>query len=43
MQTIERGHQSLSLLLELNGDRVLYITTIMLALGAATWINAIIG
>jgi hypothetical protein len=39
MQTLENGYRGLSLLMELNWDRILYLMTIL----AALWIGAFIG
>lgn len=39
MQALENGYRGLSLLMELNWDRILYLMTIL----AALWIGAFIG
>jgi hypothetical protein len=39
MQTLENGYRGLSLLMQLNWDRILYLMTIL----AALWIGAFIG
>ncbi|MEO9648727.1 MAG: hypothetical protein ABJ360_22050 [Roseobacter sp.] len=41
MQTMQNGYGGLSLLMDLNWDRALYITTISLALGAGGWLASI--
>ncbi|MEM9552547.1 MAG: hypothetical protein AAGA05_15305 [Pseudomonadota bacterium] len=43
MQTIQNSYRGLSLLMDLNWDRVLYVGTISLALGAGAWLSTIIG
>ena len=39
MQALENGYRGLSLLMELNWDRILYLMTIL----AALWIGTFIG
>lgn len=41
MQTIQTSYRGLSLLLDLNWDRVLYIATIFFALSAGAMIGAL--
>lgn len=44
MQTIQNSYRGLSLLMDLNWDRVLYIGTISLALlGASAWLSTLLG
>jgi hypothetical protein len=43
MQAVQNGYRGLSLLMDLNWDRVLYIGTIALALGAGAWLAAYAG
>lgn len=41
MQHIQQGYRSLSLLMQINWDRLLYIGTIGIALGAGAWIGTL--
>lgn len=41
MQTIQSSYRGLSLLMELNWDRVLYIGTIAVALAAGAYIGSL--
>ncbi|UYV39390.1 hypothetical protein N4R57_10530 [Rhodobacteraceae bacterium D3-12] len=41
MDTIQRGYRGLSLLWNLNWDRILYICTIAVALLAGAWIGSL--
>jgi len=41
MQTIQASYRGLSLLMELNWDRVLYICTIATALAAGAWLGSL--
>lgn len=41
MQTIQSGYRGLSLLMMLNWDRALYITTIATALAAGAWLGSL--
>jgi hypothetical protein len=43
METMQSGYRGLSLLMDLNWDRILYVATITLALGAAAWIGTFAG
>ncbi len=43
MQTLQKSYHSLSLLMDLNWDRALYIATITLALGAGAWLASLAG
>lgn len=43
METMQSGYRGLSLLMDLNWDRILYVSTIVLALGAGAWIGALAG
>jgi len=43
METMQSGYRGLSLLMDLNWDRILYIATIVLALGAGAWIGTVAG
>lgn len=42
MQHIQKGYRSLSLLMEINWDRLLYIGTIGVALGAGAWLGTLV-
>lgn len=42
MQAVQNGYRGLSLLMDLNWDRALYIATIALALGAGAWFAAVL-
>tara|TARA_R110002110_G_C13417275_1_gene714156 strand:- start:1704 stop:1829 length:126 start_codon:yes stop_codon:yes gene_type:complete len=41
MQAIQRSYRSLSLLMDLNWDRVLYVGTIVLALAAGAFVGSL--
>ncbi|WP_261384569.1 hypothetical protein [Vannielia litorea] len=41
MQTMTEGYQSLSLIVRLNSDRLLYVATIATALGGGAWIGSL--
>lgn len=41
MEQIQQGYQGLSLLWEINWDRLLYVCTIAAALGAGAWIGTL--
>jgi asparagine N-glycosylation enzyme membrane subunit Stt3 len=41
MHTIQRSYRGLSLLMELNWDRVLYVATIAVALAAGAFIGTL--
>jgi hypothetical protein len=41
MQTIENGYRGLTLLVDLNWDRLLYLATIAAALGAGAYIGSL--
>ena len=41
MQTIQNSYRGLSLLMDLNWDRVLYVATITLALAAGAYIGSL--
>ncbi|MEM9576775.1 MAG: hypothetical protein AAF999_07150 [Pseudomonadota bacterium] len=43
MQTVHKGYRGLSLLMDLNWDRALYIGTITLALGAGAVLAGMLG
>ncbi len=43
METMQNGYRGLSLLMDLNWDRALYTTTLVLALGAGAWIATLAG
>ena len=43
MEHVQQGYRSLSLLMVLNWDRLLYIGTIAVALGAGAWIGTLVG
>ena len=43
MQTIQNGYRGLSLLVELNWDRALYVAAIPLSLGAGAWLLSFYG
>ncbi|WP_375227623.1 hypothetical protein [Roseobacter sp. S98] len=43
MQAIQSGYRGLSLLMDLNWDRFLYVGTIGLALGAGAWLASVAG
>lgn len=38
MQTVRKGYRGLSLLMDLNWDRALYLATITVSLGLGAWI-----
>lgn len=40
MQTITAGYQGVSLLLNLNWDRLIYLGTIVFALGLGAWVGS---
>ena len=42
MEQIQLGYRGLSLLMEINWDRLLYIATIAFALGAGAWIGTLV-
>jgi hypothetical protein len=42
MQAVQNGYRGLSLLVDLNWDRVFYIGTIAVALGAGAWLGTLI-
>ena len=42
MQAVQDGYRGLSLLMDLNWDRILYVSTIVLALGAGAWLGSVI-
>lgn len=42
MELIQQGYRGLSLLMEINWDRLLYIGTIGFALGAGAWIGTLL-
>ncbi len=41
MQTIKANTKGLGLLVHLNWDRILYVATILLALGAGAYVGAV--
>lgn len=41
MQAIQRSYRGLSLLMDLNWDRVLYVGTIVLALAAGAFVGSL--
>jgi hypothetical protein len=41
MQTISAGYQGVSLLVNLNWDRLIYLGTIIAALGLGTWVGSL--
>jgi len=41
MQTITAGYQGVSLLLNLNWDRLIYLGTIAAALGMGAWVGSL--
>ena len=43
MQAMQNGYRGLSLLMDLNWDRALYVTTIAIALCAGAWIGSLAG
>jgi hypothetical protein len=43
MHTMRKGYRGLSLLLDLNWDRALYVATITVSLGVAAWVATLIG
>ncbi|WP_300029848.1 hypothetical protein [uncultured Roseobacter sp.] len=43
MQAVQNGYRGFSLLMDLNWDRLLYVGTITMALGAGAWIGAVAG
>ena len=42
MEHFQQGYRGLSLLMEINWDRLLYVGTIAFALGAGGWIGTLI-
>lgn len=40
MQTLTRGYRGLSVLMDLNWDRALYLLTIAVALGAGSFVGS---
>jgi hypothetical protein len=42
MQAVQKGYDGLSLLMELNWDRILYVSTIVFALAAGAWLGSFI-
>ncbi len=43
MQAVQKGYRGLSLLMDLNWDRALYVATITLALGAGAVVAGMLG
>jgi len=41
MQTITAGYQGVSLLVNLNWDRLMYLATIVVALGMGAWVGSL--
>lgn len=41
MQAMQNGYRGLSLLMDLNWDRVLFIGTLSVALGAGAWLASL--
>ncbi|MDA9207652.1 hypothetical protein N9O61_02070 [Octadecabacter sp.] len=41
MQTLTAGYHGVSLLVNLNWDRLLYLATIAFALGLGTWVGSL--
>jgi len=41
MDTIQKGYRGLSLLWNLNWDRILYVATILVALMAGAWLGSL--
>lgn len=42
MEQIQQGYRGLSLLWQINWDRLLYVGTIAVALGAGAWIGTLV-
>lgn len=42
MQAVQNGYRGLSLLMDLNWDRIFYVGTIVAALGAGAWIGTLL-
>ena len=42
MQHIHQGYRGLSLLMDLNWDRLLYVATVAVALGAGAWLGTLL-
>lgn len=42
MEQIQQGYRGLSLLWQINWDRLLYVGTIAFALGAGAWIGTLV-
>ncbi|MEL7104648.1 MAG: hypothetical protein AAGM21_01920 [Pseudomonadota bacterium] len=42
MQTIQAGYQGLSLLMDLNWDRIIYIATLVFALTFGGWVGSLL-
>lgn len=43
METMQHGYRGLSLLMDLNWDRMLYVATITLGLTAGAWLATYLG
>ncbi len=43
MQTLNAGYRSLNLLFVVNGDRLLYLCTIVFALFFGAWLGSLLG
>lgn len=42
METVQHGYRGLSLLMDLNWDRLLFVGTITVGLGAGAWLATLI-
>ncbi|ABG32143.1 hypothetical protein [Roseobacter denitrificans] len=42
MQTVQNGYRGLSLLIDLNWDRALYVSTVTLSLGIGAWMATLV-
>lgn len=43
MHAMRKGYRGLSLLMDLNWDRALYVATITVSLGAGAWLSTLLG
>ncbi|MCR9127506.1 MAG: hypothetical protein NXH82_15455 [Rhodobacteraceae bacterium] len=41
MHTLQESYRGLSLVMELNWDRIIYLATIIIALGAGAWLGTL--
>jgi hypothetical protein len=43
MRAMQNGYRGITLLMDLNWDRALYVATIAVALGAGAWLTTLMG